>query len=631
MSWLTRLKERFNKSQEEPAPVEELDSEHESSPFAALIETPEETSPEFNDNVKDVFVITDAAPSEPDTLGIINPATMEIRVRDAVSGEFNTVYRWQGPAIEEYIPIWGDWSGTGVTSFGLFHPVSGYFNLFSGLDCSGLLYRITLDRKGHEWRPIAGDWDGDGRDGVGLYNIEDGSFIFCNQLDNALAIVETRFKNENHRIGDVAISGDWNGDGLDEVGVYNAIQGEFTLFESLEAGCKFSVYPAHNVNPEWSPLSGDWRGIGFDSIGLYDNESGAFYLLNAADDQEPEIVIPVKKDTGYWKPFSLKGFTAPTTVNDPQALPADTRDSAGESVLVSRINGLIKAKKYKEAMSEAEWAFEANPASKILSQVRGKAAFKLKVYDLAEISLQNALSKDADDIETLIDLGGLAEAQEKWDKALLYWDLSLPKAKDRKQKYDLLSAQGRALGQLGSYGEAEKLYQGLKKQFSGNFRAWLDMANIAKMQREWILAKESLQNCIDRFPNHRQVSNWKLQMAECLLQLQEFEEAYDIYSSIPGNHPGQIKALEALAKCAMASKQWNRAIEYYEKCSSLLPLKNNKTVHCRLRAGELMIKLGRLDEAETLFRELSKIYPNHSRVKKGIVRVKNIRADSKRS
>jgi len=580
MSWLTRLKKRFNKSQEEPASIEAVELVYEPSPFTALIETPEEISP------------------------------------DAVSGEFNTVYRWQGPAIEEYIPIWGDWIGTGHTTLGLYHSASGYFNLFSGLDCSQLIFRLTLGSAGKEWQPLGGDWDGDGKDGVGLYNIETGTFLICNALDNPHAIVENSFKNEHHRSGDVAISGDWNGDGLDEVGVYNPKHGEFTLFDSLSPGCKFSIHPAHNVGPDWTPVTGDWRGIGFDSIGLYDNEAGIFYLLNAADDQDPEIIIPVNKEIGYWRPLSLKGFTALKEADEQQTLPAETGDANGESAWVGKINGLIKVKKYREALNQADKALQVNPRSSQLSQVRGKAASKLKLYDLAEISLQNSLLKDAEDIETLIELGGLTEAQEKWDKALLYWDLSLPIAKERKQKFDVLSAKAYALIELKSYDQADKIYQGLKKQFSGKPLAWMGLANVARVKGDWLAMNERLQDCIDRFPSHREVSKWKLQRAESLLALEEFEEANDIYSSIPGNHPGQIKALEALSNSAMASKQWDRAIEYYEKCAFLLPQKHNKTRQYRLKAHELMIKSGRHDEAETLLQELAKTYPNNPRVKR---------------
>jgi endoglucanase len=616
MSWLTRLKKSFNKSQEEPASIEAVEVVYEPSPFAALIETPEEITPDINANVKDVFVITDATPSEPDTLGIINTDTMEIRVRDAVSGEFNTVYRWQGPAIEEYIPIWGDWAGSGITSLGLYHPGSGHFNLFSGLDCSDLLYRLTLDQKGHEWRPIARDWDGDGSDGIGLYHPETGTFLLCNQLDNPQAIVETHFKNENHRSGDVAISGDWNGDGLDEVGVYNAIHGEFTLFESLEPGCKSSVYPAHKVKPEWSPLTGDWRGIGFDSIGLYDNEGGVFYLLNAADDQDPEIVLPVNTANGNWRPLALKGFTAPATGNDSQALPTEPVDGREEASVVEKVNGLIKAKKHAEALNAVDQALQVNRDSGQLLLIRGKLVSRLKRYDLAEISFQNALSKNVDSIEALIELGGLAEAQSKWDKALLYWDLCIPKTKQRKQKFGLLTAKGDALCKLGSYDKAEKVYQVLIKNFSGQFQGWFGLAHIARLKGDWHSAKSGLQDCVKRFPNYRLKTNWMLQIAECMLELDEFEEACAIYSGIPGKHPGYIKALEALADRAMESKQWDRAIEYYNKCSSLLPINHNRVLQWRLSTGELMIKSGRHDEAEVLFQELLKIYPSNARVKK---------------
>ncbi|MFM8444701.1 MAG: tetratricopeptide repeat protein, partial [Methylococcus sp.] len=462
---MAKLKKKLGKPQEGIPPVEEIDSES-ASPFAALIDISEASTADTNDNVKDVFVIPEATPSVPDSLALIQPGTMEIRVRDSESGQFNTCYRWQGPAIEAYIPIWGDWTGSGAAALGLYHPASGYFNLFSGLDCGHLLFRLSLGNTGKEWQPLAGDWDGDGKDGVGLYNIETGKFLVCNKLGNGHADVEIRFKNEHHRSGDLAISGDWNGDGLDEVAVYNPNHGEFTLFDSLSPGCKFSIHPAHNAGPDWTPVTGDWRGIGFDSIGLYDNEAGIFYLLNAADDQDPEIIIPVNKETGYWRPLSLKGFSSLKEADEQQTLPAEVGDAKGESAWVGKINGLIKVKKYREALNQADQALKANPMSSQLSQVRGKAASKLKLYDLAEISIQNALSKNPDDIEAIIELGGLAEVQEKWDKALLYWDLSLPKIKERKHMFDVLSAKAHTLIELKSYDQADKIYQGMKTVFS---------------------------------------------------------------------------------------------------------------------------------------------------------------------
>ncbi|MBM4146910.1 MAG: tetratricopeptide repeat protein, partial [Nitrospira sp.] len=303
-------------------------------------------------------------------------------------------------------------------------------------------------------------------------------------------------------------------------------------------------------------------------------------------------------------------------------------DAREEASLVEKINGLIKAKNYMEALNEVDEALQVNQTSRQLLFIRGKLASRLKRYDLAEISFQDALAKNADNIEALIELGGLAEAQSKWDKALHYWNVCIPKTKNPKQKIDALTAKGEALSQLGDFDEAEKTYKRLKMRFSGNYRGWLGLANIARIRGDWQSAKTKLQDCLKQFPNHRLKSKWKLQIAECMLHLSEFEEASAIYTSIPGNHPGHITALEAMAKSAMASKQWDQAIEHYERCASLLPTRHKKALQWRLRVGELMIKSGRKDEAETLFQELSNIYPDHSRVEKGCERLRNLIASA---
>ena len=621
MSWLVRLKKLFERRRrDEDSSPEAVDHSHD-SPFASLIETSGETTPDLNANVKDVFVIADASPSEPDTIGIVDPNSMRIRVRDPQSGELSACYQWQGPAIEEYIPIWGDWVGDGVKAFGLYHPSSGYYNLFSGLDCNELLYRVSLGKSGSEWHPLTGDWNGDGKDGIGLYHAESGTFLLSNRLEDTHAPVEYSFVNENHRSGDIGLSGDWNGDGTDELGVYNPSSGVFILFDDLTSGHRFDEHTAHNVSPDWIPLSGDWRGIGMDSIGLYDKEGSVFYLMNPADDRDPEIVVPINKEPGGWIPFSLNNYKSAAGNLQEGERTTVAENSDVDEALFHELKVLNGKSDFSKALEGCNQALKRNPRCTPLLAIMGKSAFQLKLYDLAEISFQSILQRDANNIESIIGLGKLAEKQRKWDKALVCWDRCLPKLKDRNTKFNALVAKGKALLNLGSYDKTEKVYLSLAKNFPGQLEGWIGLFRIARKRNDWKAAKQHLQDCINRFPNHRLMWDWKLQLADMMLHMNEYENAAAIYSAIPFEHSGRVQALESLAKIEVAQEKWNQAIDWYQQCSLSFP-RHNKSIHWRLKAAELMVKTNKLREAEDLYKELSSLVPGNTQAESGLRKVR---------
>jgi subtilisin family serine protease len=72
---------------------------------------------------------------------------------------------------------------------------------------------------------IAGDWDGDGRDTVGVYRPNGGLFF--------LDVNRPGYSGEGAfqfgLPGDLPVAGDWNGDGIDDVGVFRPSSGQFFL------------------------------------------------------------------------------------------------------------------------------------------------------------------------------------------------------------------------------------------------------------------------------------------------------------------------------------------------------------------------------------------------------------------
>jgi hypothetical protein len=120
--------------------------------------------------------------------------------------------------------------------------------------------------------PLAGDWDGDGVDTIGVYRSSTAQFFLRNSNSAGEPDIVFAFGTA----GDVPIVGDWNGDGVDTIGVYRPSTGQFFLRNALTAGfADFTVSfgPVNSI-----PIAGDWNGDGNDSVGVF--RKGIFYLAN---------------------------------------------------------------------------------------------------------------------------------------------------------------------------------------------------------------------------------------------------------------------------------------------------------------------------------------------------------------
>ncbi|MDX1509869.1 MAG: SpoIID/LytB domain-containing protein [Nitriliruptorales bacterium] len=141
------------------------------------------------------------------------------------------------------------------------HTVSGntFRSVMNGWSGSkGYLFRSTLFRvieTSNPPVPLSGDWDGDGDDDVGWFidghvalRMGDGSTVGFDFGDP----------------GDTPIVGDWDGDGIDTIGVVNA--GWWRLRNTNSTGTadvKFSFGWGTDV-----PLAGNWDGVPGDEIGI---------------------------------------------------------------------------------------------------------------------------------------------------------------------------------------------------------------------------------------------------------------------------------------------------------------------------------------------------------------------------
>ena len=117
---------------------------------------------------------------------------------------------------------------------------------------------------------------------IGLYNPSRSVFYLSDS--NQTGYADVTFEYGSAADGDVAIAGDWTGDGTDSAGVYDPVTGMFYLKNGNSTGTAditFRYGPAALTGAaQWIPVVGDWDGDGKDGIGLYNPTTSLFYLRN---------------------------------------------------------------------------------------------------------------------------------------------------------------------------------------------------------------------------------------------------------------------------------------------------------------------------------------------------------------
>ncbi len=206
------------------------------------------------------------------------------------------------------IPISGDFNGDGVSEVGMYHEGQWFVDLNgNGLWDEGDLWA----RLGGEFDlPVVGDWDGDGKDDIGIYGPEWTGDERAIKAEPGLPDPQNVYKlapknlppeaaeaTDGHRLlkrtvegdlrvdvidhvfrfgiaKDLPVSGDWNGDGIDAIGVFR----NGTWYLDTDGDGRFTERDAvERYGTEGDvPVVGDFNRDGIDELGVYRN--GTWYL-----------------------------------------------------------------------------------------------------------------------------------------------------------------------------------------------------------------------------------------------------------------------------------------------------------------------------------------------------------------
>ncbi len=191
----------------------------------------------------------------------------------AVSINFGKL-NWQAVA--------GDWDGDGRDTIGTFSPNSGRWRLVTAplgpgasAHAEAELEYISFTFRAQSGLPVVGDWNGDGTDTVGVYVPSSGTFFLRNSNTSGPADLSFSFGANQPRRFVVAVAGDWNGDGVDTVGLFRRDTDVWRLRNSNSSGAPDLRFEFGRNGPIERGIVGDWDGDGDVTVGAAGGDSDA--------------------------------------------------------------------------------------------------------------------------------------------------------------------------------------------------------------------------------------------------------------------------------------------------------------------------------------------------------------------
>ena len=212
------------------------------------------------------------APDSKHTLGLVDIASGQWRLMDSLSGRQVDRFYFGNPGD---VPFMGDWDGDGIETPGLYRQSDGYVYLRNSNTQGIADIRFFFGNPGDI--PLAGDFNGDGLDTVSIYRPSNQTFYIINKLgsnDRGLGAAEFEYVFGNP--GDKPFVGDFDGDGVETVGLHRESTGLVYFRNSHTRGIADIQFIFGN--PGDRLVAGDWTGDGVFTAGLFRPTNFRVYL-----------------------------------------------------------------------------------------------------------------------------------------------------------------------------------------------------------------------------------------------------------------------------------------------------------------------------------------------------------------
>ena len=176
-------------------------------------------------------------------------------------------------------PLLGDWDCDGIQTPGTYRPSTGRVFLRNTVEDGPI--EIDYNINSPDIVPLVGDFDGDGCDTVSTYAPAEGSVVIFNTPEDAVESAdETTYLDLKYGFGtegDLPFVGDFDGDGIDTIGLFRPSNGVFYLKNTHTEG-PVDVEFAFGASGDL-PISGDWTDQnGADSVAVYRPTTGTIFF-----------------------------------------------------------------------------------------------------------------------------------------------------------------------------------------------------------------------------------------------------------------------------------------------------------------------------------------------------------------
>ncbi|MDH3607247.1 MAG: DUF4038 domain-containing protein, partial [Acidimicrobiia bacterium] len=223
------------------------------------------------------FAITTSGQPPGDRVALFDVTTGRWHLRHSADDD-----RWFYYGNPGDVPLMGDWDGDGDDTPGMYRPSTGFAYLTNQLPADGsavvadpglsFFFGIPGDQV------LSGDWDGDGIDTLGIRR---GDKMFLAAVNaTSPAAWEFYFGVE----GDIAVGGDADGDGGDSVFLYRPSNGFVYFTNAIPGGTSAAAATSGTLffgQPSDRFIVGDWDANGNDTVGVFRPTETAFYLRNS--------------------------------------------------------------------------------------------------------------------------------------------------------------------------------------------------------------------------------------------------------------------------------------------------------------------------------------------------------------
>jgi hypothetical protein len=233
----------------------------------------------------DVFVsaVGACAMGQADTVGLVDPRAGRWLLCNTAG--VGTQFFFGDPGD---LPIAGDWNNNGTDTPGLYRQSDGFFYARNSNTQGTADFACFAGNPGDV--PVAGDWDGDGDDTVGIYRPSIQTFYLFNITCTGSPMGEAQVSFLFGNPGDLPYAGDFDGDGLTEVGLFRPSTGFVYYRDTLTFGNATNSF--FWGNPADRVFSGDWDGNGTSTPGLFRPSSATMFLRNSNTQGNADISFP---------------------------------------------------------------------------------------------------------------------------------------------------------------------------------------------------------------------------------------------------------------------------------------------------------------------------------------------------